>query len=124
VGNDVRQEHVHVRGQVRGQNRNAKRPTEEFEPTTLKLIHIRVSVMSALKHCTYLNLQEIIAANTLVVHLMVGIICITTTLVLDERKSTFGVNDIRVDFKVDQDSTHRRLAAVRGAGMSQRTRRP
>ena len=35
---------------------------------------------------TYLNLQKIIASNALVVHLMVGIISVTTALVLDEGK--------------------------------------
>lgn len=30
---------------------------------------------------------------------MIGIICIATTLILDERKSTSGVNDISGDLK-------------------------
>src|SRR5271156_6152820 len=32
----------------------------------------------------YLNLQQIVAANALIVHLMVGIICVTTAFVFDE----------------------------------------
>lgn len=45
---------------------------------------------------TYFNLQQVIAANTLVVHFMVGIIGITTGLILNEGKPTSGVNDFRV----------------------------
>jgi hypothetical protein len=35
----------------------------------------------------YLNLQEVVAANTLVVHLMVSIVSITTALVLNKGKA-------------------------------------
>jgi len=35
-----------------------------------------------------LDLQQVISANTLVVHLMIGIICIATTLVLNESEQT------------------------------------
>ena len=45
---------------------------------------------------TYFNLQQVIAANTLVVHFMVGIIGITTGLILNEGKPASSVNDIRV----------------------------
>jgi hypothetical protein len=51
-----------------------------------------------------LNLQHIISANALIVHLMVGIISVTTTFVFNKCKSTFSVNAIRVDIKGDQDT--------------------
>jgi hypothetical protein len=38
---------------------------------------------------TYLDLQEIIPTNTLVMHLMVGIICISAALIFNECKSTY-----------------------------------
>jgi hypothetical protein len=46
----------------------------------------------------YLNLQQIIMSNALVVHFMIGIIGIPTALIFNECKPTSSVNDIRVDF--------------------------
>lgn len=56
---------------------------EEYEPT-------RVGLVIASKHITstYLDLQDVIAADALVVHLMVGIISVTSVLVLDEGEAT------------------------------------
>lgn len=54
-------------------------------------------------------------------HLMVGIIGVTTTLVLDECKAGY----VSTNGGTRNDGfTHSRLEAVRGAGISQRTRRP
>lgn len=38
----------------------------------------------------YLNLQQVVAPNALIVHLMVCIVSITTTLIFDERKPVLG----------------------------------
>lgn len=38
---------------------------------------------------SYLNLQKIIPANILVVHLMVGIVCITTALIFNKGKARY-----------------------------------
>ena len=43
----------------------------------------------------YLNFQDIISPKTLVVHLMIGIICITATLVFDESESAGRVSTQR-----------------------------
>jgi hypothetical protein len=43
---------------------------------------------------TYLNLQEIIPANTLVVHLMVGIVGITAAFVLNKSEPGERVRDL------------------------------
>jgi hypothetical protein len=40
---------------------------------------------------SYLNLQQVITSDALVVHLMIGIICITATLVLYESESRRNV---------------------------------
>lgn len=42
--------------------------------------------MSACSRIAYLDLQEIVTPDTLVVHFMVGIICVATALVLNEGK--------------------------------------
>ncbi len=77
------------------------------------------------KDGAYLNLQDVlIAANSLVVHLMICIIRITAAFILNKGEPTSSVNDIRAGYKGGNNTTHRRLAAVRGAGMSHRTRRP
>ena len=50
----------------------------------------------------YLNFQDIISPYTLVMHLVIGIICITATLVFNESKS------------ICRMSRHRSLEAARG----------
>jgi hypothetical protein len=99
------------------------RRMEEFGPT-IDFISLTKQWALIIMRMSYLNLQQVIPTDALVVHLVVGVIRITTTLILNEGKPTFSVNDIRVDSYGDRDLAHRRLAAVRGAGMSQRTRRP
>jgi hypothetical protein len=59
------------------------RRMEEYGPTASRKLH----VWRASEHWAYLDLQQVIAADTLVVHLMVGIICVATALVLDKRKA-------------------------------------
>jgi hypothetical protein len=81
-----------------GQNRNATTLMEVCGPTVYVLALIIVK-----QGFTYLDLQKIISTNALVVHLMVGIICITTAFIFDEGKSTSCVNDIRVDTNVDRE---------------------
>lgn len=44
---------------------------------------------------TYLNFQQVIVANAFVVHLMICIIGVTTTLILNEREPPTSVNYIR-----------------------------
>lgn len=44
----------------------------------------------------YLDLQQIIMANSLVVHLVIRIIRITAAFVFDKCKPTLCVNDIRM----------------------------
>jgi hypothetical protein len=55
---------------------------------------------------SYLDLQQIIPSNSLVVHFMVGIICITTALILDESKAALlsAEEDHKVDWKVIQSA--------------------
>ena len=45
-------------------------------------------VLGVMEGQTYLNLQQIVSANALVVHLVISVIGIATTLVLDEREAT------------------------------------
>ena len=72
---------------------------------------------------TYFNLQDIVSPKALVVHLMVRIVCITATLILNKGKSICYVSDL-IRSQRGGPNTHNLLAALRGAGMSQRTRRP
>jgi hypothetical protein len=51
----------------------------------------------------YLNLQDVITIETLVMHFMICIIRITATLIFHKREPTLSVNDIRVDFKTAKD---------------------
>lgn len=57
---------------------------------------------------------------------MIGIISITSTLVFDESKSADRVSMHKPDEAATAPfpGTYSLLAALRGAGMSQRTRRP
>lgn len=38
---------------------------------------------------SHLDFQKVVPTNTLVVHLMVGIICVTTALILNESESAY-----------------------------------
>jgi hypothetical protein len=70
--------------------------------------------------CTYLDLQQVIAANALVVHLVVRVVGIPAALVLDKGKAMQLAPGC-----LDRDRrAYSLLDAERGAGMSQRTRRP
>lgn len=69
----------------------------------------------------HLNLQKVIATNALVVHFMVSVIGVATALILDKSKAVEISTAVAV---VNVLTTYRRLEDVRGAGMSQRTRRP
>ena len=73
---------------------------------------------------SYLDLQQVVSANTLVVHLMIRIVCIAATLILNKGEPG-RQSDIMRNTSIRRVMvTYRRLDAVRGAGMSQRTRRP
>ena len=75
---------------------------------------------------TYFDLQDIVSPKALVVHLMVRIVCITTTLIFNKGESMCCVSGFIASQRAQQgdSNTHNLLAALRGAGMSQRTRRP
>lgn len=59
------------------------KPKEECVPTVPRLLE-QVLILRTGNVCTHLNLQQVVAADALVVHLMVSIIGITAALVLDE----------------------------------------
>ena len=70
----------------------------------------------------YLDLQEVVPPDSFIVHLMICIVSITATLIFHKGKST---PVLLAEYCFDVlERTYRRLAAVRGAGMSHRTRRP
>lgn len=74
---------------------------------------------------TNLNLQDVITAEALVMHLIIRIISISFILILDESEA--GVPKLATWlFNVISPGIHTysRLEEDRGAGMSQRTRRP
>lgn len=71
-------------GHGRDQSRSAKTPKVGCEPTA-KLVSKSPGAIST--PAAYLNLQHIVPADPLVVHLMVGIIGIATILVLHEREA-------------------------------------
>lgn len=48
----------------------------------------------------YLNLQNVVWCKTLVVHLMVGVICITTALILDKGKAADDVSQFVISTAV------------------------
>lgn len=76
----------------RGQDRNATRQMVVCGPT-MEVVSLWTKLGSAIK--TYLDLQEIITSDTLVMHLVVGIIGIATALVFNKSEPTFRVNEIR-----------------------------
>lgn len=67
----------------RAQCRSAMRLMEECAPTVPVSVHPSKACFSA-----HLDLEQIISADALVVHLVVSIVCITAALVLDERKAS------------------------------------
>lgn len=71
---------------------------------------------------TYLDLQQVVATNALVVHLMVGVVSVAAALVLNEGEA--GRLALACATGCRHYGTYRRDEAERGAGMSQRTRRP
>lgn len=76
---------------------------------------------------TNLDLQHIVASNTLVVHLVVGIVGISSVFVFDEGKAATLMSVTFVEKWQSLEAsgyTDSLLDADRGAGMSQRTRRP
>lgn len=73
---------------------------------------------------TYLNLQDVVTSDALVVHLMIGIVSIPTRFILHERETGANSQNNQDLFSAGAGRTYRRDEADRGAGMSQRTRRP
>lgn len=73
----------------------------------------------------YLDLQDVITSDPLVMHIVVGIIGISTVLVLHKREPDGGVSKQRPGgmFR-DGVRAYSLLEAERGAGMSQRTSLP
>jgi hypothetical protein len=71
----------------------------------------------------YLDLQDVVAAHALVVHVVVCVIRIAAILVLHESKPE---NDSQMLQRLSSSggATYNLLLADRGAGMSQRTSRP
>ena len=70
----------------------------------------------------YLNLQEVITAHALVMHVVIGLVGIATILVLDEGEAGSVLDD---PYRLKREaSTYSLLVADRGAGMSQRTSLP
>lgn len=65
---------------------------------------------------TYLNLQNIITIKTLVVHLMIGIICITATLILYESEPTLVLTASVVGLKGSQDIDLQTTGGSPGSG--------
>lgn len=96
------------------------RRTEGCGPTAASSVVYRVGGHWS----TYLNLQKIITADALVVHLVVRIISITARFILNEREARDKLLADAFHNKASWGKTYRRLEAERGAGISQRTRRP
>lgn len=73
----------------------------------------------------YLDLQDVITSDPLVMHIVVGIIGISTVLVLHKREPDGGVSKQRpAGMFRDGVRAYSLLEAERGAGMSQRTSLP
>jgi hypothetical protein len=76
---------------------------------------------------TNLDLQHIVTSDALVVHLVVSIVGISSVFVFDEGKAAVFVSVTVVEKWQGLEAsgyTDSLLDADRGAGMSQRTRRP
>lgn len=65
---------------------------------------------------SYLNLQEVIATDALIVHLVVGIVGITTALVLDKGEAALKVSNMY------ELADGRKLMYLQSAGRSARGR--
>ena len=76
--------------------------------------------------CAYLDLQNVVAAQALVVHVMIRLIRVTTILILDEGEARNANCQRLLESRghILTGWTYSLLLAERGAGMSQRTRRP
>lgn len=109
------------------QTRIAKRQKEGCEPTAYKesvWSRTRAShrQLPRLTRSTYLNLQDIVTAEALVVHLIISIIRVATILILDKSEAARLVNTEAP--QAGRRSTYSLLELERGAGISHRTRRP
>jgi hypothetical protein len=72
----------------------------------------------------HLDLQDLVTAHALVVHLVIGIISVAAIFVLNESEAAAPVNKTLTAISLPEGYPYSRLLAERGAGMSQRTRRP
>lgn len=85
------------------------------------------AVAAAMASWAYLDLQDVITTDSLVMHVVVGIIGISTVLVLHKREpDDGGVSKQRPGRGVSgcRVYAYSLLEAERGAGMSQRTSLP
>ena len=73
---------------------------------------------------SHLDLQDVVTTNTLVVHVVIGIVGIATVLILNKCKPVTASSATKEQSTTSGGRAYRRLLAERGAGMSQRTRRP
>jgi hypothetical protein len=93
---DVSPEHAHALGQ----NRIAKRLMGEYEPTKrCKQISSQHSYQAS-----YFDFQKVVVPDTLVVHLMISVIGVSTTLILNKGEPASSVNEIRAEHIVNRDS--------------------
>lgn len=74
---------------VRIQSQSARKQMEECEPTRRKACQC-VSRSNVADNVPYLNLQDVVATDGLVVHLMVGVVSVPATLVLDKSEQSAG----------------------------------
>lgn len=73
-----------------GRSQTARMRKEAYGPTKLPISFWSKEAQKW--DASYLNFQDIISPQTLVVHLMIGIVCITATLVFDESESADRVS--------------------------------
>jgi len=111
-----------VRHAVGDLRRSASLLMVVYEPTMTSCQ--TVSIKNKGIKLAYLNLQQVIAPNALVVHLVIGVIGIAATFVLYESEATYALAVAWCRCAGYSRYTYSLLLAVRGAGMSQRTRRP
>jgi hypothetical protein len=76
-----------VRMDDRGRYRNARMLKEVCAPTRLLLEQFHYVFL-----LSYLDLQQVVPTDALVVHLVVSVICVTTALVLNECEAKKGVS--------------------------------
>ena len=75
------------------QSQSAKRQREEYEPTSEIIRNVRMIFPSGE---TRLDLQKIVSTKTLIMHLMIGVISVSATLIFHKGKPTCRVNGRRV----------------------------